>query len=325
PAGLAGDHVCLPDVVEQRGFAVVDVAHDRHDRRPRLQRLVRVLDLFGLGGGVLLFLDRLESKGRGDQLDHVEVEPLVDRHHLAQLFEGEGDDLRRWHLERARQLGDGHELRDPHQRLLALALFAPPLLLHLTERRPLPPPGWRATRHWAWTHGRGDERPRGRRRRRRKNRRRRGGGGRRRRKRQACRWRCRLGRFGGREILEQCRRALLERRRGLLFFLLAGGGLERQARDLGLGGFGGGDLGGRGIGRGDFRGGAAPPLGTAVAHGHGLRRRLDDLGRGAAPLGRRARLLLLALVALPARAHQRHLLVLERRQMTAHEDVHLLE
>src|SRR5206468_4300013 len=140
---------------------------------------------------------------------------------------------RRWHLERARQLGDGHELRDPHQRLLALALFAPPLLLHLTERRPLlaavhalladrrlqrgegarnvlrhrflidqrflallallalfaapvierrrarggrcdgprwhataparPPPGWRATRHWAWTHGRGDERARGRR------------------------------------------------------------------------------------------------------------------------------------------------------------------
>ena len=40
-AGLAGDHVGLADRVEQRGLAVVDVAHDGDDRRARLQvRLV---------------------------------------------------------------------------------------------------------------------------------------------------------------------------------------------------------------------------------------------------------------------------------------------
>ena len=36
PAGLAGDDVGVADLVEQRGLAVVDVAHDRDDRRPRL-------------------------------------------------------------------------------------------------------------------------------------------------------------------------------------------------------------------------------------------------------------------------------------------------
>src|SRR5258705_375945 len=77
-------------------------------------------------------------------------------------------------------------------------------------------------------------------------------------------------------------------------------------------------------GRGGFGGGAAPAPGTAVTSRDRLGHGLDGL-RGAAPLGRRRGLLLLALVALPARAHQRHLLVLERREMTAHEDVHLLE
>ena len=31
-AGLAGGHLRLADVVQQRGLAVVDVAHDRDDR-----------------------------------------------------------------------------------------------------------------------------------------------------------------------------------------------------------------------------------------------------------------------------------------------------
>src|SRR5207247_1449502 len=43
------------------------------------------------------------------------------------------------------------------------------------------------------------------------------------------------------------------------------------------------------------------------------------------PLGWCRRVLQLAFLALPARAHQRHLLRLERRQVTAHEDVQLLE
>src|SRR5438093_93377 len=72
------------------------------------------------------------------------------------------------------------------------------------------------------------------------------------------------------------------------------------------------------------RGGAgtAPPLGPR------LRRRRDRLSGGLhdpPPLGWCRRVLQLAFLALPARAHQRHLLRLERRQVTAHEDVQLLE
>ena len=41
-ARLAGDDVGLADVVEQRGLAVVDVAHDGHDRGARLEPLLGV-------------------------------------------------------------------------------------------------------------------------------------------------------------------------------------------------------------------------------------------------------------------------------------------
>ena len=42
-AGLAGDHVRLPDGVQQGRLAVVDVAHDDHDRGTGLELLRRVL------------------------------------------------------------------------------------------------------------------------------------------------------------------------------------------------------------------------------------------------------------------------------------------
>src|SRR5207249_2814862 len=78
-----------------------------------------------------------------------------------------------------------------------------------------------------------------------------------------------------------------------------------------------------GLGRGHLGRRAAAP------HGPRLRRRRDRLGGGdlrhAAPLGRCGRFLELPLLALPPRAHQRHLLGLERRQVTTHEDVQLLE
>ena len=43
-AGLAGNHVGVADGVEQRGLAVIDMAHDGDDRRTRLQ----VLGLVGV-------------------------------------------------------------------------------------------------------------------------------------------------------------------------------------------------------------------------------------------------------------------------------------
>src|SRR5437879_11178435 len=55
-------------------------------------------------------------EGGCDQLDHVEVEPLVDRHHLPQLLEGEGDDLLGGNLENVRELGDRDELGHANER-----------------------------------------------------------------------------------------------------------------------------------------------------------------------------------------------------------------
>ena len=57
-AGFAAHHVGLPDRIEQRGLAVVDVAHDGHDRRARQQRR-------GIVGGVeQAFLD-VRTRRRG--------------------------------------------------------------------------------------------------------------------------------------------------------------------------------------------------------------------------------------------------------------------
>src|SRR5206468_3271632 len=126
------------------------------------------------------------------------------------------------------------------------------------------------------------------------------------------------GLHGDREVLEQRGRALFERRLLLLDDFRR---FERFPRlelplrfDCGLGLR-------LGLGGGHFGRGTAAALGTRFRH-HG-----DRLGRldGAAPLRRRRRLLQLALLALPAGAHQRHLLGLERRQVAAHEDVQLLE
>src|SRR5213078_2035166 len=87
------------------------------------------------------------------------------------------------------------------------------------------------------------------------------------------------------------------------------GGFERGLH-LGL------RFGDRHLGRG-----AAAPLGPRLGHrGHGLHDR-----DGAPALRGRRRLLLPALVPLPPRPHQGHLLRPQRRQVTAHEDVHLLE
>ena len=64
-AGLAGDDVRLPDVVEQRRLAVVDVTHDGDDRRPRHELLGRVLGGVGLHlRGVLVLAHGLEAERR---------------------------------------------------------------------------------------------------------------------------------------------------------------------------------------------------------------------------------------------------------------------
>ena len=115
-ARLAGRHARGADVVEQRGLAVVDVAHDGDHRRARLQ-LVRVC-------GVGLFLEeRLGIVELGGErlvahlLDHdhrrLLVELLVDGDHLAQLHQLL-DDLGRLDRHLVRQVGDADRLGHVH-------------------------------------------------------------------------------------------------------------------------------------------------------------------------------------------------------------------
>src|SRR6266550_2936904 len=136
PAGLARDDAGFADIVEQRGLAVVHMTHDGDDRRPRLERLGTLgLALFRCRRDVLLLALGLEPERRSDQLDHVEVEPLVDRDHLAELLERKGDDLGGRDLEDVGELGHRDELGDPDQGLLTLLFFATLLLLQVAEAR----------------------------------------------------------------------------------------------------------------------------------------------------------------------------------------------
>ena len=94
-AGLAGHDVGVADGVEQRGLAVVDVAHDGHHRRPRLQILgpIRHVEQAFLDVGLRDAVDRVAELG-GDQFGGVGVDHVAGLHDLALLHE-ELDDVDR--------------------------------------------------------------------------------------------------------------------------------------------------------------------------------------------------------------------------------------
>jgi hypothetical protein len=114
PAGLRLDDRRLPNRVEQRRLAVVDVAHDRDDRRPLLERLGRVVE--DLRSLVLLrsVLDRELAVGGelgGDQLDVLVRKRLRDGDRLSEPHH-EHHDLGRLDAQRLRQVPDGHPRGD---------------------------------------------------------------------------------------------------------------------------------------------------------------------------------------------------------------------
>ena len=92
-AGLPGDDIGVPDRVEQRRLAMIDMTHDRHDRRAWHEMFAAVcrieepfLDI-GLGDpfhGVTEFL--------GDELRRVGIDHIGDFRHLA-LFHQKFDDI----------------------------------------------------------------------------------------------------------------------------------------------------------------------------------------------------------------------------------------
>ena len=111
-AGLGVDDRRLADGVEERGLAVVDVAHDGHDRRPGLERVRLVLerDLLGLLVGRVADLD-LALELAADQLDRLVAQRLRDLHHLVRRHQ-ERDDLGRRDAELLGEILDGDPGRD---------------------------------------------------------------------------------------------------------------------------------------------------------------------------------------------------------------------
>ena len=141
-AELARRDVGVANRVEQRGLAVIDVAHHGDDRRPRdpLARnrfLGRLFDnLLGVEGNVLDAVAELARQQRRG----VDVEHLVERRHLAE-FHQFLDEVAGLDAHRAAEVADGDALGDSHHALrglgrrdFGLALFlagqCAPLLRH---------------------------------------------------------------------------------------------------------------------------------------------------------------------------------------------------
>ena len=83
-ARFARDHIGVANRVEQRGLAVIDVAHDGDDRRTRNRRafLVRPIEQSFLDVGFRDALDRM-AHFLGDELGGVGVEHVGQGHHAA--------------------------------------------------------------------------------------------------------------------------------------------------------------------------------------------------------------------------------------------------
>ena len=111
-AGFAAHHVGLADRVEQRGLAVVDVAHDGHDRRTRHERrgiVGRVEQAFldvGLGDAPHRVAEFL-----GEQLRGIGVDRVGDLRHVTLLHQ-DLDDVDAALRHAVREFLDGDRLRD---------------------------------------------------------------------------------------------------------------------------------------------------------------------------------------------------------------------
>ncbi len=124
-ARLARDDVGLADIVEQGGFAVVDVTHHRDDWWTGQQILGTVdlfvaVDLLGdLGGHEF----DLVAEFLGHEHEGLRVEALVDGYHQAQAHAGADDLHHRGVVHQGGQVVDGHELGDFQHLVLGQCLL----------------------------------------------------------------------------------------------------------------------------------------------------------------------------------------------------------
>ncbi len=112
-AGLAAHYVGGTQRIQQRGLAVINMAHDCNNRRPRLAVARVVLDtgaqveLHIRGGGKL----RRVAEFLDDELGRLLIDGLVDGRHNAELHQ-RLDDLRAALGHTVGQLADGNRVRD---------------------------------------------------------------------------------------------------------------------------------------------------------------------------------------------------------------------
>ena len=113
PACLTRSNLTVPDVVKQRGLAVIDMAHNRHYRCAR-NLLAAILLL--VRKQLLVHLRRLSRLGDVSQfLNHkrrcILIDHLVDRHHGAHI-EQDLDDFVTFYCQAFGEVGDRNTLRN---------------------------------------------------------------------------------------------------------------------------------------------------------------------------------------------------------------------
>ena len=112
-AGFARRDLGATDVIEQRGLAVVDMAHDRDHRRTRTLLALLVFDVrhqFGFGV-VAAGADSLVAQFLGDQHSGIVIDRLRDGRHDAHLEQGL-DHIAALERQLLRQIGDGDRIAD---------------------------------------------------------------------------------------------------------------------------------------------------------------------------------------------------------------------
>ena len=121
-ARFAFDDIGLADVVQQRGLAVVYVAHDGYDRRS-LHEVLFVVAVF-VNGLLNVHCDEfdLEAELLGDDDQRLRIEPLVDGDHQSQVHACR-DDLRNGNIHHGGQFADRHEFGDLEDGLLHMCLL----------------------------------------------------------------------------------------------------------------------------------------------------------------------------------------------------------
>ena len=150
-AGLGGDHVAAADLVQQRGLAVIDVAHDGDDQRPRPE-VFRVVRLLGLGHQFLFDVGRRLISSSQPASSAIDSAVSASMNELMVILTGDpADSLNRISTALADGLGERAHGDRELDRHLALARLGRPenllLLLLDADARPRRRSAGRRGRH----------------------------------------------------------------------------------------------------------------------------------------------------------------------------------